>query len=344
MQDDTFRVGRYEYSRLGDAYYRWKVGEIAFGKKVQKEITEKVYQKQFEKYNKGAKTDRRTRTQYNLDTKWKKELWAKSEFKNSPWNTEGRQLHQRYRPLTINDKKPIYSRVFYDEGKRANVKDKWASIGNRKNAKKVVYILNGTKEWLRHIQIAKYQMVKQAENFRVVVGQKALRVFQLSFKYHKFYNEDTQWRALAEYTRNKRIKRHTWFGEHKSKLYETGKLSLSLSNLDDSGNLISRVTTNKVTVNRTAQWGSKGVRKTKRGKKLWNHRIEKGADYSSTFSYAGIHNEGVPKGRKPGAKIPQRQFMGWSKLRSGKMDKVDTFAYKIADRYLFDSVFMVKQH
>ena len=65
--------------------------------------------------------------------------------------------------------------------------------------------------------------------------------------------------------------------------------------------------------------------------------------YTTNYVYAGIHNEGVPKGRKPGSKVPRRQFMGWSNYHLHHMDKIDTFAYEIADRYLFDSVFLTKK-
>ncbi len=337
MPNNDFEFKGYVYSQdRNGKFYRGKwYGAISSF--VKDEISEKAYQKAYKsvfRSNVEPAKNKTTRTTYSLNEKWKKQLWSKSSFESYPWNNSGRQLDQRYRALTIDNKNPLFSRVEYGDGKKTGVKDKWGAVGKRKNGKPKAFVLNGIKEWLRHLQIARYQLSKQAENFRVVVGQRALRVFQLSFKYHKFYNENTKWQALSSFTRRKRQISGTWFGKQKSKLFESGELSRSLSNLNSSGELISSVTTGKVRTNKmriSVYDVIRGVRTKDLG------------TYSFEGVYAGIHNEGVPKGRKPGGKIPKRQFMGWSNFRNGRMDKIDTFAYQIADSYLFDSVFMSKQ-
>lgn len=325
MPSNSFEIGRYEYSALGGKYYRAKIGET-----FTKEISKSTYQKYYRQYHGGTPKGVRTRTNLKLSEGWKKQLWSKSSWGNSPWNNGGNRLQEHLRPLTISDKRDFYGRVRTEAG-RTN--SQWGAKLSNGKYKGTAFVLNGIEELLKHLQIAKYQMRVQAEHFRLAVGQRALRVFQLSFKYHKFYNEDSAWKSLASYTRKKRIVTGTWYGEQKSKLFETGALSGSLTN-KTGGKLVSSVTTGDLTTKRT---------RISVGDVIRGVPVKGRATYTTNYIYAGIHNEGVPKGRKRGAAVPKRQFMGWSNLRSKQMDKIDTFAYEVADRYLFDSVFLTKK-
>lgn len=316
-----FSIGDYEYSTLGGKYYRSKIGQT-----FAKEISRSTYKKYLRQYSGTPGTARRVSPPPKLSESWKRQLFSKSQFGHSPWNNDGNRLHDHLKPLSISDKNTNYSRIKTDAGRTHS---SWGAKLSNGKYKGSVFVLNGIQEWMTQLRIAKHQLSVQAENFRIVVGQRALRVFQLSFKYHKFYNEDTAWKALSPYTRAKRKLLGTWFGEQKSKLYETGALAGSLKNAGESG--IMRITTGKATVHRT-RISSKDI---VRGIPVRNRE-----KYTTDYVYAGIHNEGVPKGRKKLGKVPKRQFMGWSNLRSKSMDKVDSFAYEIADRYLFDSVFL----
>ena len=325
MPSNSFEIGRYEYSALGGKYYRAKIGET-----FAKEISKSTYQKYYRQYHGGTPKGVRTRTNLKLSEGWKKQLWSKSSWANSPWNNGGNRLQEHLRPLTISDKRDFYGRVQTEAG-RTN--SQWGAKLSNGKYKGTVFVLNGFQEWMKHLQIAKYQMTVQAEHFRITVGQRALRVFQLSFKYHKFYNEDSRWKELASYTRRKRIVAGTWFGSQKSKLYETGAMAGAFDYQQNVGN-ITRISTDTPTTVRKRM----SVRDVIKGVPVKGRPT-----YTTNYIYAGIHNEGVPKGRKHGSKIPQRQFMGWSKSHSTVMDKIDTFAYEIADRFLFDSVFLTKK-
>ena len=324
MSNDKFQIGGYEYSKFGGEYYRSKVDDKTFTKKISKS----TYQKYYRQYG----GDISTRTNLKLSEGWKKQLWSKSSWINSPWNNEGNRLQERLRPLTISDKRDFYGRVRTEAG-RTN--SQWGAKLSNGKYKDSVFVLNGLQDLIKHLQIVKHQMTVQAEHFRITVGQRALRVFQLSFKYHKFYNEDTDWEKLASYTRRKRTVAGTWFGSHKSKLYETGSMSVAFDYKKKIGNA-TRISTSKPHTPRIKMSVRDVIRGVPLKRKIMYRR-------GNDPVYAGIHNEGVSKGRKPGSKIPQRQFMGWSKSHSNVMDKIDSFAYEIADRYLFDSVFMVKK-
>lgn len=326
MPNSSFEYGNYEYSVFGGKFYRSKIGE-SFAK----EISKNTYQKYYSQYHgKPAPTVTRGQTP-KLSESFKRQLWSKSDFKGSPWNNGGRRIQPHLKPLTISDKRTNFSRIKIDSGLTHG---KWGANLSNGKYKGTVFVFNNIQEWIVHLRIAKHQLPVQAENFRIVVGQRALRVFQLSFKYHKFYNENTAWKSLAPYTRNKRIVLGTWYGEQKSKLYETGALANSINYQTGGKGSMTRVFTDKARRKRTRI----SVTDVMRGVPVRNRQT-----YSTDYIYAGIHNEGVPKGRKKGDKVPQRQFMGWSNLHSKQMDKVDTFAYEIADRYLFDSVFLSKK-
>ena len=320
-----FSVGKYEYSSLGGKYYRSKIGED-----FSKEISKNTYLKYYRQYNGSTPKGTRSRTNVKLAERWRKQLWAESKWKSSPWNNQGNRIREHLRPLTINDRQPFYGRVRTEAGRTHGQWGAKLSSGRYKGA---VFVLNGFPEWMKHLQIAKFRMPVLAEHFRIAVGQRALRVFQLSFKFHKFYNEDTRWKELASYTRRKRTVAGTWFGSQKSKLFETGAMSNAFEFTTGEGTHVTRVSTNKPNTTRKHM----SVKDVMLGTPVKNRET-----YTTDYIYAGIHNENTPKGRKKGAKVPRRQFMGWNNLHVHSMDKIDMFAYEVADRYLFDSVFLTK--
>lgn len=271
--------------------------------------------------------------------RWEGYFWGKETWKSKPWNVKrneaggkrGGHIRDWYKPLTISDKGGIkFSKVHHEwttvrrrgDGTITSSKtrvirsnSKWG-VQIKQQGKGGAFVLNGLGDWLRQLAIAKYRMALGAEYFRIAIGHRAKRVFELSFKYHKFYNENTEWKPLAEYTEKKRKRTNTWYGDNKSKLYEHGRLASSLRLTNNSK--VTRIETQKVSV----------------------ARRYKGYTRVHSYVYAGWHNEDNPRGRKWGEKIPQRQFMGFSSSTS--FDKVDDFAFKIADRYLFDNVFLAK--
>ena len=300
--NDWFEYKGAEFDIIGGRYYR------ATDYNGSRPIWEKISKNTYNSYRKKAFGVKSSRYSYKLPDKYKKLLYHKSEWKNNPWNN-GKRLKASLQPLAVNSKIPDYKRITGDNFRTSS---KWGmkiSQGKGSSAS----VLNGIPELLLHLKIAKYKFAVQAEHFRITVGQRALKIIELSFKYHKFYNEDTPWQSLAPFTKKKRLWRNTWKGDHKSILFEYGALSRAFE------------TTNVGSMTRIVN-----------NRKASHGRRAKGAN----AYLAGIHNEGAPKGMKWGKAIPRRQFMGWT--NSNSMDKIDTFALSIADRYLFDSVFLSK--
>ena len=301
-KDNWFEYKGAEFDVINGRYYK------ATDYNGSRPIWEKISKNTYLNYRKKAFGIKSSRYSYKLPDKYKSLLYSKSDGKN-PWNN-GKMLRASLQSLAVSSKVPDYKRIVGDNFRTSS---KWGmKVSQGKGGS--VSTLNGIQELLLHLKIAKYKLTVQAEHFRITVGQRALKVIELSFKYHKFYNEDTPWQDLAPFTKKKRLWRNTWKGDHKSKLFEYGSLSRAFR-LEENISGITRIINE-----RKASYGRKA----------------KGA-----HAYlAGIHNEGAPKGRKWGKAIPRRQFMGWTSNTS--MDKIDTFAFSIADRYLFDGVFLSK--
>lgn len=172
-------------------------------------------------------------------------------------------------------------------------------------------------QWVRHLQIALYQVNIQAENFRIMVGKRALKVFQDSFREQKFYsNKGRKWPSLSSYTLQKRAKR----GTGSRILREYGDLLNSIKVEDNAGVMTTRVYTDIVPANAS------------------HHK-------KHSICYAGYHNEG--KGRYGAARnghtpkpYVKRKFMGHS---SHLNPLTDAWLRKMMKQYLFDSVFQVKK-
>ena len=212
-----------------------------------------------------------------------------------------------------------WRRPFYAPGKRVGPKDLWGTHvgGNKKGAPGSVCVLDGSKGWVRQLQIAITQMGLQAEYFRIAVGHKALKVFQESISHQRFYTKgSSKWTDLSDATKKKRARRHT--GDHI--LREYGDLQKSIKIKERANAMRTKVYTDKVPAD---------LRKHKK----------------YTNCYAGWHNEGegyygAPRGKHIPRRYIKRQFMGFSSYLN---PMTDAAMRKLTKLYLFDSVFLVKK-
>lgn len=230
------------------------------------------------------------------------------------------------KPMTLKGgSNPNYNwgRVSYINSKgsvsKSSSSDRWGADTNqgKRGAGSSATILNGTKQWIRQIQISQYVLRVQAENFRVVVGRRAMKVFQNSFKYQQFYsNRSRRWTPLSSYTLKKRARR----GTGSRILKEYGDLYNSIKLDESAGVGRTRVYTDIVPAN------------------AGHHK-------KHSICYAGYHNEGKGtygsawNGHKPKPYV-KRQFMGHSSYLN---PFTDSFMRKMMKLYLFDSVFLIKK-
>lgn len=230
------------------------------------------------------------------------------------------------KPMTLKGgSNPNYNwgRVSYINSKgsvsKSSSSDRWGADTNqgKRGAGSSATILNGTKQWIKQIQISQYALRMQAENFRVVVGRRAMKVFQNSFKYQQFYsNRSRRWTPLSSYTLKKRARR----GTGSRILKEYGDLYNSIKLDESAGVGRTRVYTDIVPAN------------------AGHHK-------KHSICYAGYHNEGKGtygsawNGHKPKPYV-KRQFMGHSSYLN---PFTDSFMRKMMKLYLFDSVFLMKK-
>lgn len=230
------------------------------------------------------------------------------------------------KPMTLKGgSNPNYNwgRVSYINSKgsvsKSSSSDRWGADTHqgKRGAGSSATILNGTKQWITQIQISQYALRMQAENFRVVVGRRAMKVFQNSFKYQQFYsNRSRRWTPLSSYTLKKRARR----GTGSRILKEYGDLYNSIKLDESAGVGRTRVYTDIVPAN------------------AGHHK-------KHSICYAGYHNEGKGtygsawNGHKPKPYV-KRQFMGHSSYLN---PFTDSFMRKMMKLYLFDSVFLMKK-
>lgn len=228
------------------------------------------------------------------------------------------------KPMTLKGgSNPNYNwgRVSYinSKGSVSKSSDRWGADTNqgKRGAGGSATILNGTKQWIKQIQISQYALRVQAENFRVVVGRRAMKVFQNSFKHQQFYsNRSRRWTPLSSYTLKKRARR----GTGSRILKEYGDLYNSIKLDESAGVGRTRVYTDIVPAN------------------AGHHK-------KHSICYAGYHNEGKGtygsawNGHKPKPYV-KRQFMGHSSYLN---PFTDSFMRKMMKLYLFDSVFLMKK-
>lgn len=178
-------------------------------------------------------------------------------------------------------------------------------------------ILNGSREWIRQIQISIHQLSLNAERFRIAVGHRAIKVFQNSFKHQRLDATGSQkWADLSVFTKKKRAKRVT--GTRILNEYGDLYRSIKIKEQSASGTVKGKVT------------------------RIYTDIVKANPQHYKKHSicYAGYHNNPNPGDTygKWGKRRPyiQRQFIGHS-------DKIDSFAAMIMKRYLFDSVFLIKK-
>lgn len=247
---------------------------------------------------------------------------VKDYFRSNVQWKNGAHLQDWAKPLAITGGKDTNygwsKREYFDSksSKMLKTSSRWGvDVGGHKGGSGG--ILNGGEDFLRHLQLAIHAVEINAANFRIVVGQRAMKVFQTSFVKKKFYNRGAhKWRALAEYTKKKRRRRGTGV----SILDEYGDLKKSIKLKENAGKLASQVYTDIVPANDS------------------HHK-------KHSICYAGYHNEGkgqygrARNGHKP-HRYYKRKFMGHS---SHLNPLTDEFMMKLMKLYLFDSVFLVKE-
>ena len=230
------------------------------------------------------------------------------------------------KPMTLKGgSNPNYNwgRVSYINSKgsvsKSSSSGRWGADTNqgKRGAGGSATILNGTKQWIRQIQISQYALRVQAENFRVVVGRRAMKVFQNSFKYQQFYsNRSRRWTPLSSYTLKKRARR----GTGSRILKEYGDLYNSIKLDESAGVGRTRVYTDIVPAN------------------AGHHK-------KHSICYAGYHNEGKGtygsawNGHKPKPYV-KRQFMGHSSYLN---PFTDSFMRKMMKLSLLHRVFLMKK-
>lgn len=166
-----------------------------------------------------------------------------------------------------------------------------------------VYQLKDLKEMVLQMTIAAHQLSIASEHYRIVLAQRALKIFQDSFTLKRFNSIGaTRWEVLTKWTRDKRKRKGYWPNTNKA-LQETNYLYNSLECLP------------------TIKAFTSGVR--------------------ANAKYAGFHNDprpGETYGNGWGGKysppkpVTRRQFMGHSTL-------FDDFVHTYEKAYLFDTVF-----
>lgn len=322
-----FDPSKYEYYKPTGKFYV-KGGSEVTNPKVLKQLREAMGHSQ---------STARTRSKsLAMPSKYNK-LFSPSSFKSKEFVRSSRVL------ALTGGKNPEYgwSRAFFEgvgkDGKPATQKDvwtrKWGTLRNQLSKKDIGktkigkgVILKGGKDWIRHIRIAIHQLQVNAENFRVIVGHRALKVFQMSFSHQRFYSTGSQkWAPLSLHTKEKRKKRGTGsrilkeFGD----LYSSIKIHDSIA--DKYGVKSTRVYTDLVGPRNKDEYKSKKDDKQRKYKK-------------HTLCYAGLHNNPRPGYTYGNSRRPyiQRQFMGHSNI-------IDSFALSKLRTYFFDNVFLIKK-
>lgn len=301
MSKEPFDPSKFS-TRIGTLYYNGK-------KASQYRI------KQYNRYIKGSGSRISVSKQY-----------SKYFSSGTRFTTRQGHLNQWAKPLSLKGgQNPNYnwSRVNYKDFngaiKRVSSSERWgANISKgQRGLSGSTTVLVGTRQWIRQIQISLHQLYVNAENFRIVVGQRALKVFQNSFKYQQFYsNRGRRWAPLSAYTLKKRASR----GTGNKILREYGDLYNSIKMDDSINSITTRIYTDVVSANAS------------------HHK-------KHSICYAGYHNEGKGtygsgwNGHNPKPYI-RRQFMGHSSYLNPFSD---SFMKKMMKLYLFDSVFLVKK-
>lgn len=265
-------------------------------KKYKAKIPEGIEQSKFSSNLKYNKTNGRPKD------------WVKPMTKN--FYEKGRQVEYakdwRVHSYKNAQGKLRYTVSPFGKGKTNN-KQLWKPIKSQKGA--VSGVFTSFTQLTRHFDICAYQIGVQADNFRIMLGHRAQKVFQESFTKQKLNTRGSEkWQALSEYTIKKRKRR----GTDGKILKEYGDLHDSIKVEENVGPKTTRVYTDVVPINE-------------------NHK-----KYHS-ICYAGYHNEGEGHYGHTQKAYIKRQFMGHSTFLS---KDTDPWIRKMMSTYLFDAVFM----
>lgn len=263
-----------------------------------------------EKYSKYFHESAFRRNRAGQSPEWSRQLTL-SEGKNANYNW-GRREYRNTKAKEVFGYNSRGKQIrIGGKTKRTGADSLWGSALKKGGA----YNLKDIKQMVKQILIAERNVALYAEHFRVLVGERAIQVFRNSFKYHKFYtnNSDT-WHPLAEYTLRKRAKK----GTGSQILVEYGDLRDSFELEKEADPMTTRVTTGI-------------VKPSEVNRKKY------------PICYAGWHNEGEGTygngwGRRRPKQYIKRQFMGHSTYLD---PMTDGFLRKMLKTYLFDSVFQI---
>lgn len=302
LEDFEFYAGRWYYKGM-------RATQAQIQQKVRMESGEEAARRVVKHRGSAKAMTARYRKYFNANTKLAShghiEKWAKPmtlKGGTNPNMNYTRAMHMNVKGKAV--RVPAYERW------GATVNSTKPTLGN-------ATVLKGSREWIRQLEVAIHAVMVNAEHFRILVGQRAIRVFQNSFKYQKMYtNQAQRWSPLASYTLQKRAKR----GTGSKILYEYGDLYNSFRLNENKDAMTTSVYTDIVPANAS------------------HHK-------KVSLCYAGYHNEGKGtygrgwRGHKPKPYV-KRQFMG----HSSHLDPyTDAFINKMMKNYLFDSVFMVRK-
>ena len=243
--------------------------------------------------------------------------------KNFNFINESGHIKERYRPLGMQAGRTYNTyRSYTDDMGRQRKLGRWKTgIGNLGGEMTMQQLFN-------HFRVVRYNIEKNSLNFIILLSERALEIFQRSFKIKAFNSRGGQkWPELSESTKNVRRKRGTWPGAGRA-LMELGELYSSLKL--ESGKFGGKIYTDPAAFK--AETYSDRIKGSKRNKsaakKIYKRR---------KVCAAAVHNEGAAGGYTFWGNRPavRRQFIGHSTY-------LISFANSIIKRYMFDDVFVIK--
>ena len=304
-----FDISNYSFDEQGGKWYQSESGELvrnkntlrrlyeATGKqnvgRTPKHLRQTVFTSKYAKYFKSG-------TQF--ESRGGVDRWARDMTLRGGKDPNYNWRRVQFRPYGKTD---VVSRT-------GNTNQWGSNVSRGQKGGESMAVFDRPEQLLQHFQITIYQLELQAESWRILVGQRALKVFENSFKYERFYtNDSTKWQELAQSTLNKKRKR----GKNNGILKEYEDLRKSIVMENREGQNITEITTKDVEANED------------------HHKYQ-------TLSYAALHNEGMGTIGRIGRRHVKRQFMG----HSSYLDPFkDAFMSTMIKRYLFDSVFLTKK-
>lgn len=222
---------------------------------------------------------------------------------------ESGHIKERFLPLAMKSGQ-TYNRFrrYTDDMGRERKFGRWKTIlGNVGGTMTMPQLYN-------HFRVARYNVERGSVNFAIVLSERALAIFQESFKLKRFNSRGSSaWPKLSGHTIKSRIRHKTWPGAGRM-LMELGELYSSL---------------------KQKPTGVGGMVYT--DPKAFKEDTYKSGKKRRHICYAAVHNEGKEGGYYFWGNRPavRRQFIGHSTL-------LIEFANRMVKRYLFDDVFVTK--